>query len=155
MQLNSRWLAARLSVLTLFAALCLPTAEAADAPPAAPAPTQAKAHPLTGNWSWTAFKGSCEERYQYRDDGSMVSRSGEAQAQWTYRVSPLPSALGFYKVLETAAGDNGKRDCYGDLGGEAGSERIKFIQLSPSLQRLIACKAESLAACYGPLERTP
>ncbi len=155
MQMNSRWLATLLSVLTLFAVLRLPTAEAADAPPAVQEPTQTKVHPLIGSWNWTAFKGSCQESYQYRADGSMVSRSGEAQAQWTYRVSPLPSALGFYKVLETATGNNGKRDCYGDPSEETGSERIKFMQLSPSLQRLIACKAESLAACYGPLERTP
>lgn len=117
-----------------------------------PAPTPT--HPLVGTWSWTLFGGACGETYQYRSDGTMLSTSGQAVTQWLYSVSALPSAQGFYKVTETSTRQNGKKDCSGDVVEEAGTGITKFIQLSPGQDRLIACKAESLAACFGPLTRS-
>ncbi len=138
-----------LPVLLCAAALQLSPARAAD--PAVPA---APAHPIVGSWNWTLFGGKCTETFQYRANGSMLSTSGDAVTEWIYTVTPQASEKGFYKVVETSTKQNGKKDCSGDVVDEPGTAHTRFIQFSPARDRFIACKAESLAACFGPLSRT-
>lgn len=138
----------RLTALLGVAALCPLLAQAAGE-------SVPVAHPLVGTWSWTLFGGTCSETYHYRSNGTLLSISGEAVTEWLYSVSALPGAQGFYKVVETSTRQNSKKDCSGDVVDEAGTSNTKFIQLSPTRDRFIVCKAESLAACFGPLTRNP
>lgn len=110
-------------------------------------------HPIVSTWSWTQFGGKCMETFQYRADHSMLSTSGAAVTEGTYRITPQPDAKGFYTLVETSTRFNGKKDCSGDVVDQAGVESIKFIQLSPTRDRFLVCKAASLAACFGPLGR--
>ena len=136
-------------------ALCfvslMPLANAAGAANIAPP------HPIVGTWSWQLFGGKCTETLQYRADGVMLSTSGDAVTEWRYTLGAAPGAnpgvKGFYKAVETSVRQNGKKDCSGDVVDEAGTEAEKFIQISPAKDRMLICKTESLAACYGPLKR--
>lgn len=117
--------------------------------PAAPAQ-----HPLVGSWAWALPGKQCTETLQYRANGTRQGKSGEEVTQSSYEVSPVPSLLGFYRLVETVTEANGKRDCSGDLH-EASSEPVtRFIQFSPKRDQLIVCKEEELKACFGPLKRT-
>ena len=85
----------------------------------------------------------------------VLSTSGEAVTEWRYSIDKAPGKQGFYKVQHVSTRHNGKKDCSGDAVEEAGLESTHYIQLSPAKDRLIVCKSESLAACYGPLQRQP
>jgi hypothetical protein len=115
----------------------------------------AAAHPISGKWTWTLPAKACTETVQYRADGKRLGTSGEEVTEAEFRITPLPSLLGFYRLDETLTVANGKPDCAGDLhvAGDTGSTR--FIQFSPKKDQLIVCKTESLQACYGPLRRVP
>ena len=138
-----------LAGLTLCFASLTPPAHAADTSPTSAKPP----HPIVGTWNWQLFGGKCTETLQYRADGVMLSTSGDAVTEWRYTLGAATGPKGFYKVVETSVRQNGKKDCSGDVVDEAGTETEKFIQLSPAKNRLLVCKTESLAACYGPLQR--
>lgn len=110
-------------------------------------------HPIVSTWSWTQFGGKCQETFQYRADHTMRSTSGGAVTEGTYRITPQPDTKGFYMLVETATHFNGKKDCSGDVQDQAGLESIRFIQMSPTRDRFLACKTASLDACFGPLGR--
>ena len=132
------------AVLLLAAcALCLPNSYAQ---------TTAR-HLLVGTWNWTLFSGQCSETLQYGADGVLISTSGQAVSAWRFVASAAPDAQGFYKVVETYLRTNGKKDCQGDTLEDDVLEATRFIQLSPTKDRLIVCKTAALAACYGPLKR--
>lgn len=127
----------------------------AAAQAAGPAPATPSQHPITGSWTWTLPGKSCAETYNYRANGTRTGTSGEETTLSDYEISPVPSLLGFYRLIETVTNGNGRPDCSGDLH-EASDERVtRFIQFSPKLDQLIVCKAESLQACFGPLKRVP
>jgi hypothetical protein len=151
LQVYNTHLAARpaLAAVALCFASLTQLAHAADTPPTSAAPP----HPIVGTWNWQLFGGRCLETLQYRAGGVMLSTSGDAVTEWRYTLDATPGVTGFYKVLETSVRQNGKKDCSGDVVDEAGTESEKFIQLSPAKDRLLVCKTESLAACYGPLQR--
>lgn len=140
-------------LISLAALLCsVATAQAAG--PSSTAPIAPSQHPIVGNWTWTLPGKSCTESLQYSNDGSRTGRSGEEVTQSRYEISPVPSLLGFYRLVETVTASNNKRDCSGDLH-EASSEPVtRFIQFSPKRDQLIVCKEEELKACFGPLKRT-
>ncbi|MDP3709225.1 MAG: hypothetical protein Q8R56_14260 [Polaromonas sp.] len=146
--------------IVLAALLCsVASAQAAGPLPSAPTvvtpPAAAAQHPLAGSWSWTLPGKSCVETLYYRANGTRRSTSGEEVTQSRYEVSPVPSLLGFYRLVETVTQSNGKRDCSGDLHEASGEPVTRFIQFSPQQDQLIVCKEESLQACFGPLKRTP
>ena len=134
--------------LLLATTLCSFPAHAADQ-----AGVSKALHPIVSTWSWALFGGKCRETFQYRADNTMLSTSAGAATQWTYDITASPDALGFYKIVEKPVKTDGKKDCSGDVVNTDGSEVIKFIQMSPTRDRFIACKAESLDACFGPLGR--
>ena len=90
---------------------------------------------------------------RYFANGVNSTTSGEEVAKSRYEVTPVPSLLGFYKVLEIVTETNGKADCAGDVHEVSGEPVTRFIQLSPKKDQLIVCKEESLKACFGPLKR--
>ena len=141
---------------SVLAALLCGLAHAAGPAPKLPtAPSQTAAHPLLGAWSWTLPGKSCAEIYDYRPQGKRVGTSGAEATQADYEVTPMPSLLGFYRVVETVTEGNGQRDCSGDLHEVTDEGVTRFIQFSPKKDQLIVCKTESLQACFGPLKRLP
>ena len=110
-------------------------------------------HPLVGAWRWSVFDGKCVETWRYRADGVVLGTSGEAVTEGTYTISLQASSRGFYKVEQMSVRQNGKKDCSGDIAQEAATSITSYIQFSPARDRYIACKAESLTACFGPLQR--
>lgn len=110
-------------------------------------------HPVVGTWSWPLFGGKCVETFQYRPSGTLLGTSGEAVTEWTYTISAEASEKGFYKATETSVRQNGKPDCSGDVVDQDGDIHTRFIQFSPARDRMIICKTESLAACFGPLSK--
>lgn len=110
-------------------------------------------HPIVSTWSWTQFGGKCQETFQYRADNTMISTSGGAVTEGTYRITPQPDAKGFYTLVETSSRFNSKKDCSGDLLDQTGLETTRFIQMSPTRDRFLACTTASLDACFGPLGR--
>lgn len=120
---------------------------------AAPVSTPDSAHPLIASWSWTLPGKKCTETLRYLDNGTRTSTSGKEVAKSRYEVTPVPSLLGFYKLLEIVTETNGKADCAGDVHEVSGEPVTRFIQLSPKKDQLIVCKEESLKACFGPLKR--
>jgi hypothetical protein len=139
------------SVLVCLCSFSL--AQAAGPAPAASVTPAIPAHPLVGTWSWPVFGGQCVETLQYRGSGSLLSTSGEAVTEWSYKTTPQASEKGFFKVVETSVRQNGKKDCSGDSIDQDGEIAIRYIQLSPNGKRLIVCKTEALSACFGPLDR--
>jgi hypothetical protein len=129
----------------LLAAACLSAAQAQTTSP----------HPIVGTWSWTLFTGTCTETLQYRADNVLLSTSGDAVTEWRYTASSLADAQGFYKVDEISTRHNAKKDCSGDVVDESGLDATRFVQLNPAKDQMIICKAASLQACYGPLQRLP
>ena len=117
--------------------------------------SSAMPHPLVGTWSWTLPGKACAETWQYRADGSRLGTSGEEVTRGDYQIPPAPSALGFYRLVDTVTNSNGKRDCSGDLHESSDESVTRFIQFSPQRDQFIVCKAESLQACFGPLNRVP
>jgi hypothetical protein len=118
-------------------------------------PSQAQAlHPIVGTWSWTLFAGKCQETFQFKPDGTLLTTSGDAVAEWTYKITPQASETNFYPLRMLLTRQNGKKDCYGDVA-EEGREIESFIQMSPAKDRFINCKSASLAACFGPLGKIP
>lgn len=111
------------------------------------------AHPVVGTWSWPLFGGKCMETFQYRPNATLLGTSGEAVTEWTYTISAEASEKGFYKATETSVRQNGKPDCSGDVVDQDGDIHTRFIQFSPARDRMIVCKTESLAACFGPLSK--
>ena len=118
-----------------------------------PSVAQPVAHPVIGTWSWTGFAGKCVETWQYRNNGLMLATSGEAVTEWRYSITPQAGTSGFYKLTQTSARQNGKKDCAGDVVDEAGTAATVFLQINPAQDRHIVCKNESLAECFGPLGR--
>lgn len=138
------------------------TAQAAGPLPSAPiaaTPNNAQGaqaqHPLVGSWSWKLPGKACTESYEYRANGSRAGSSGEEVVQGTYEITPLPSLLGFHRLVETVTTSNDKRDCSGDLHEASSPPVTRFIQFNPKRDQFIICKAESLQACFGPLKRAP
>jgi hypothetical protein len=127
--------------------------------PATPAstPNNAQAapaqHPIVGSWTWKLQSKACTESYEYRANGSRASSSGEEVIQGSYEITPLPSLLGFYRLIETVTTAHAKRDCSGDLHEASDPPVTRFIQFNPKRDQFIICKAESLQACFGPLKR--
>ncbi|SFB94525.1 hypothetical protein SAMN05216344_10629 [Polaromonas sp. OV174] len=140
--------------LFLYTALICGFAQAQAAAPSAAA-TLPAAHPLIGSWSWTLPGKQCAETWKFRANGTRTSRSGEEITQSRYELSPVPSLLGYYRLVETVSESNGKRDCSGDLHEVSDEAVTHYIQLSPKRDQLIVCKEESLKACFGPLKRKP
>ena len=122
------------------------------------APTNSAArHTIEGRWSWSLPGKSCIETWRYEADGKRSSQSGEEVLQGRYEISKIPSLLGFYQITQTITQSNGKPDCAGDrhAAPSEGSDSASklYLQLSPKRDQLIACKGESLEACFGPLRR--
>ena len=136
----------------LVTALCLVGAPSIAAGPAN-APTGT--HPISGQWTWTLPGKACTETLQYRTGGKRLGSSGEEVTEAEFQITPLPSLLGFYRLVETVTQSNGKADCAADLHEASGNSVTRFIQLSPKLDQMIVCKEESLKACFGPLKRAP
>lgn len=122
---------------------------------AAPGIAQTATRPLVGTWSWTLFDGKCTETLHYKADGNVLATSAESVVEWSYKVTPEPSAKGFYKVVEQAVRVNGKKDCYGDVMADSGATDVRYLQFSPAGSQMIVCKSESLDACFGPLRKAP
>ena len=151
--------------LSVFTALTLTllgsfaSAHAAAPLPSAPpsvGPSNAQAqHPIVGSWTWKLPGKACAETYEYRANGSRAGSSGEEIVQGSYEISPLPSLLGFHRLVETVTTGNGKRDCSGDLHEASSPPDTRFIQFNPKRDQVIVCKAESLQACFGPLKKAP
>jgi hypothetical protein len=141
------------SLASAQAAGPLPNTPNTSTTPVAPAvPAQ---RPIVGSWTWTLPGKSCAETYKYRANGTRTGSSGEESTLSNYEITPIPSLLGFYRLVETVTNGNGKPDCSGDRH-EASDQRVtRFIQFSPKLDQFIVCKAESLQACFGPLKRAP
>ena len=110
-------------------------------------------HPIVGKWSWKLQGKACTEIYEYRANGSRAGSSGEEVIQGSYESTPLPSLLGFYRLVETVTTANAKRDCSGDLHEASDPPVTRFIQFNPKRDQFIVCKTESLQACFGPLKR--
>ncbi|HEX5286791.1 MAG TPA: hypothetical protein VFW43_07750 [Polaromonas sp.] len=127
----------------------------ASAQAAGPVPATAAQHPIVGSWTWALPGKPCAETYKYRANGTRTGTSGEEATLSDYEISPVPSLLGFYRLVETVTDTNGKRDCSGDLHEESAERVTRFIQFSPKGDQLIVCKTESLQACFGPLQRVP
>ena len=136
---------------SIFSAILLGSLVSAQAAP--PEPSPAAKHPLIASWSWTLPGKKCTETLRYFANGVNSTTSGEVVAKSRYEVTPVPSLLGFYKVLEIVTETNGKADCAGDVHEVSGEPVTRFIQLSPKKDQLIVCKEESLKACFGPLKR--
>ena len=111
--------------------------------------------PPASTWSWTLFSGKCAETLQYRQDGFLLSTSGDSVTESRYTITDTPDAQGFYKSVEVATRFNAKKDCSGDVVNELGQETIKYIQFNPVRDQMIVCNSASLQACYGPLLRSP
>lgn len=143
--------AAPLLALAVILQACIAnTATAADAPVL---PAATRLHPLAGTWSWSPFNSQCVETFLYRANNTMLGTSGEAVAEWNYTVTPQASDKGFYEVVETSRRHNGKKDCSGDTVDSAGLVNTRFIQFSPTRDRMLVCKTPTLEACFGPLKR--
>ena len=127
----------------------------ASAQAAGPVPATPAQHPIVGSWTWALPGKPCAETYKYRANGTRTGTSGEEATLSDYEISPVPSLLGFYRLVETVTDTNGKRDCSGDLHEESDERVTRFIQLGPKGDQLIVCKTESLRACFGPLQRVP
>lgn len=138
--------------LPLLAALLCSFASAQAGGPVPATPAQ---HPIVGSWTWTLPGKPCAETYKYRTNGTRTGTSGKEATLSDYEISPFPSLLGFYRLVETVTDTNGKRDCSGDLHEESDERVTRFIQFSPKGDQLIVCKTESLQACFGPLQRVP
>ncbi|MEC5212258.1 hypothetical protein RCH06_000792 [Polaromonas sp. CG_9.5] len=136
---------------SIFSAILLGSLVSAQAAP--PAPQSPAKHPLIANWSWALPGKQCTETLRYLANGTRASTSGEEVAKSRYEVTPVPSLLGFYRVIEIVTETNGKADCAGDVHEVSGEPVTRFIQLSPKKDQLIVCKEESLKACFGPLKR--
>ena len=112
-------------------------------------------HPIVGSWSWKLQGKACSESNDYRANGSRAGSSGAEVIQGSYEIAPLPSLLGFYRLVETVTTTNAKRDCSGDLHEASDPPVTRFIQFNPKRDQFIICKAESLQACFGPMKKMP
>jgi hypothetical protein len=140
-----------LFLLTALVGSALPSSPQAAAPNYAQG-AQAP-HPIVGKWTWKLQGKACTETYEYRANGSRSGSSGEEVVQSSYEITPLPSLLGFYRLVETVTTGNAKRDCSGDLHEASDPPVTRFLQFNPKRDQFIICKAESLQACFGPLKR--
>ena len=138
------------------------SAQAAGPLPSAPnaaAPNNAQMaqaqHPIVGSWTWKLQGKACAETHEYRANGSRAGSSGAEVVQGSYEIAPLPSLLGFYRLIETVTTANAMRDCSGDLHDASDAPVTRFIQFNPKRDQFIICKAESLQACFGPLKKMP
>lgn len=91
----------------------------------------------------------CRETYEFRDDGTMTSRSGDEVLEKAWRVDTdgYDSTL-VTRVLST----NGKPDCQGDTNAAVGNERalpIVFINGGG----YAVCGADRGLSCYGIVSR--
>lgn len=146
--------ATHLRKLFLLAALLCNFASAQAVGPSSTAPIAPSQHPLVGSWTWTLPGKSCSETLKYRADGTRTSTSGEEITQSRYEISPMPSLLGFNRLVETITESNGKRDCSGDLHEASADPVTRFIQFNPKRDQFIVCREEDLKACFGPLKRS-
>jgi hypothetical protein len=110
-------------------------------------------HPIVGTWTWALFGGACTETFQYRTNRTMLGTSGAEVFEKNYTIAATPDAQGFYKLVETVVRQNDKKDCSGATPEEPGEQTIRFIQFSPQRDKLLVCQAQSLKACFGPLQR--
>ena len=131
---------------------CLLYAQAAT--PQNVAPEERVQHPLTATWSWALPGKQCTESLQYRASGTRTSISGAEKTQSRYEVSPMPSLLDFYRIVETVTESNSQPDCAGDVHEITNEPIVRFIQFSPKRDRLLVCRTESLKECFGPLKRS-
>jgi hypothetical protein len=113
---------------------------------------QFSGHPIVGTWRFVVPDGSCAETYRFRADGTSHVTSADEVAESVFEISHKPSQKGFYLWVDTIVKDNGKKDCAGQIT-DVGRKTTNYIRFDPSGQRFVVCRAESLDACFGPLQR--
>ena len=133
-----------IAIVLLLASLA---GEAGAAPPA-------PKHSIVGNWTFEMPNTKCSETYAFRPDGTATATSGEEKAETKYEISAAPSAKGFYKLSQTIAKDNGKKDCSGQIT-ELGTKSTNYIRFDPSGEAFVVCQSESIDSCVGPVIRVP
>ena len=106
---------------------------------------------IVGTWKHTLPKYNCSEVYTFRADGSMHVTSGEEVGDSVYEISET-APNGFSKLLDTRTAGNGKKDCTGDVT-PVGDKATVYVRFSRDGDKMLVCQSESLAACFGPLQR--
>lgn len=122
---------------------------------AAGPPATSFGHPIVGTWSWVTFGSACTETWQFRQNRTLLSTSGQEVAEKKYEIAAIADAAGFYKLVETVVRQNDKKDCSGAVLDGPGEQSTRFIQFSPQGDKLLVCQTAALTACFGPLKRVP
>lgn len=88
----------------------------------------------------------CRETYEFRDDGTMTSRSGEEVLEKTWRVD----TEGYDSTLVTRVlSTNGKPDCQGDTNTVVGDERALPIVFINGGGHMVCAGPDRGLSCYG------
>ena len=122
----------------------------AAAMPAQAAPPQN--HPILGVWRLELPDGSCTETYRFRADGTTLVTSAGEVSESEFDIPAVPSAKGFYRLIDRVVKDNGKQDCEGAIT-EVGTTATNFIRFHPTGTLFLMCASESLERCIGPFKR--
>jgi TPR repeat protein len=88
----------------------------------------------------------CRETYEFRDDGTMTSRSGEEvlEKSWRVETEKYDSTL-ITRILST----NGKPDCQGDMNTKVGDERALPIVFFNGGGYAVCAGPDRGLSCYG------
>lgn len=88
----------------------------------------------------------CRETYEFRDDGTMTSRSGEEVLEESWRVE----TQGYDSTLVTRVlSTNGKPDCQGDTNAAVGAERALPIVFFNGGGYAVCAGPDRGLSCYG------
>lgn len=111
-------------------------------------------HPLVGAWRLELPDLGCIEQYEFRADGTKLSRSGKELSESEFEIVPVGSSTSHYKWVDRVTKSNGEADCTGAVTS-VGHVTVNFIRVHSSGQRLLVCDAESTDSCYAELHRKP
>jgi len=108
---------------------------------------------LAGTWEWTRKKNGCEERFVFREDGTVTIRQGEKSTDNSYLMAWTPEPNGRFRLSITTVKDHGGRDCEDSAEDTTGRRSTSYLLFSQSRESMIMCKSPEGTDCTGLMRR--
>lgn len=123
----------------------------AEQPPAKDQPAALPS--LVGTWRWARRANQCEERFEYRADGTARVVSGKEVTTSTYKLESTADSQARYKLSMSITGDNNEVDCTGSVEDATGAAVESYVFVSDTAGAMVACSTPTGQDCIGPLFR--
>lgn len=115
--------------------------------PASPIDTWQDERNFIGSWIWSPT-ATCSETYTFKDNGTLVIKSGAEVTEHTYKFSHNPIQPGFSKLEFTTIKDNLSEDCAGHNKDDTGRVSVMYLRTTTDGNQLLNCQKANGKNCW-------